>query len=66
MRDGLLWNSLRGRADIFTSAFYRFEPPNADPHVRWCGRGELGSPYPIEIIKDVNADKSDSFYVDKD
>jgi hypothetical protein len=22
------------------------EPPDADPHVRWCGRGAFPSPYP--------------------
>ena len=25
------------------------EPPDADPHVRWCGRGEGESPPPIPI-----------------
>ena len=25
------------------------EPPDADPHVRWCGRGEDESPPPIPI-----------------
>jgi len=27
------------------------EPPDADPHVRWCGRGERATAPPMPILK---------------
>src|SRR5258705_13684327 len=27
------------------------EPPDADPHIRWCGRGEWGTHPPIPITE---------------
>src|SRR6185436_12916534 len=29
------------------------EPPDADPHVRWCGRGGAVRPPPIPIAQEV-------------
>jgi hypothetical protein len=32
------------------------EPPDADPHVRWCGRGRVARPSPIPIVKKSRGD----------
>src|SRR5215469_8849772 len=39
------WASAAGRTLLAISA----EPPYADPHVRWCGRGEWATTPPMPI-----------------
>ena len=40
------WASAAGRTLLAISA----EPPYADPHVRWCGRGEWATTSPMPIF----------------
>jgi hypothetical protein len=40
------WASAAGRTLLAISA----EPPYADPHVRWCGRGEWATTPPMPIV----------------
>src|ERR1700730_9417707 len=45
----LSWTSAHGR----TLLAYPAEPPDADPHVLWCGRGGEVTLFPMPIIGTV-------------